>query len=161
MEPKKKETVGKITSDNFLKTPYSDDPIEIEREINKDYDEKLFKCVAETKKVFHGDFYIEGILKKEPILFKTLHHYFVGRASCPTPNYDQSVYRYNRLSEKIDFLWVIPDRGTCFYLRDHALEVVAEEKDLLNFILSFDDGDLLKLCKKFNGEAPDSTLIIS
>jgi len=157
----KKETIGKISRDLQLKTPDSTDPIEIERELHQDYEKNVFECVNRSKKDFMGSFYVVVDTKKEPLMHNVLRKYFLGRSTCPTPNYDQTVYRYDRGLDKLDFLWVIPDRGTSFYLRDHALEVVAEEKDLLNFVLSFDDGELLRICKKLNGESIDSPLIIS
>lgn len=161
MESKKRETIGKISRDMQLKQPDSVDPIEIERVLHQEYEKNIFECVDKHKKEFIGSFFIVVDTKKEPLMHNVLRNYFIGRVTCPTPNYDQTVYRYDRSIDKLDFLWVIPDRGTCFYLKDHALEVVAEEKDLLDFVLSFDEGDLLRACKKFNGETPDSTLIIS
>jgi len=88
-------------------------------------------------------------------------NYFAGRRSCPTPNYDQSVYRYDRKNSQIQYLWTVPSRDACHYLKDNALEVVPAEHELLNYVLKFDAGILLRLCKKFNKEEENSTKIIS
>ena len=45
-----------------------------------------------------------------------------------------------------------------FLFKQNALQVVDEEKELLRFVLQFDDGTLLKLCKKLNGEETDTII---
>ena len=78
--------------------------------------------------------------------------------SCPTPDYDQTIYSYK--DNILTFMWVVPDKGTCYLLRDNALSVAKEERALRDFVISFFDGTLLKLSKKLNKEAIDSNIII-
>lgn len=158
---KKRETVGKASYDMQLKEQCSRDPIEIQRELNKNYLDELVKCVEDAKKEHHGDLFIVVITKKEPLMENVIRSYFSSRISCPTPQYDEAVYHYHRAEENIEFLWTVPDKGTCWHLRDHCLEVVPAEKELLNNVLSFFDGSLMRRCKKINGEAPDSPKIIT
>ena len=86
-------------------------------------------------------------------------NYFYARLSCPTPDYDQTLYKYSHKQESLTFLWVIPSRDTCQLLKDNALQVVPEERELLGFVLNFADGSLFKLAKKLNGEVEDSSLL--
>ena len=98
--------------------------------------------------------------KCEPLLPNTYRNYFIDRQTCPTPNYDQAVYRYNRKKEQIEYIWSIPDRETCHHLRINAMHVVPRERELLSFVLKFADGTLFKLCKKLNGEKLETPELI-
>lgn len=147
-----RDTVGKIALELMQKTPDSRDPIEIERELHKDYESNIYTCLSEGKKTHNGDFFVVVITKKEPLMQNVLRNYFTHRKSCPTPDYDQTVYRYCAKEEYAEFLWVIPSRDTCTLFKDSALEVATEERDLLRFILDFDDGTLYKLAKRLNNE---------
>ena len=49
-ETRSRDTVGKISSDLLNKTPYSNDPIEIERAMHEDYVKNVTACVETAKK---------------------------------------------------------------------------------------------------------------
>lgn len=150
-----KQTVGKIASDLLLK-PEANTVIDQQREMQKDYMKNLFEAVDRGYKKYYGNFFIHVEKKREPLLENVIRNYFIDRQTCPTPNYDQDIFRYNRQKSSIEYLWSIPDRETCFHLKANALQVVNEEKSLLNFVLQFDDGTLLKICKKLNNEKEDT-----
>lgn len=171
------QTVGKIASDLMLKTPDSNDPIEIQRATEQEYLDNLMWCVQHAiKKVdcssikghdecknraaLDGDFYVAALLKKEKLLQNVLRNYFVATKSCPTPTFDQTIYKYNAKKEAIEFLWVIPDQETALTLKDNKQIVVPEERGLLQFVLDYYNGNLHRICKKLNGEtmAPGSLL---
>ncbi len=152
MEPKRVQTVGKIATDLAAQDTYAQSAIELEREIHKEYEDNIHNCIERGKKEHPGDFYVVVLTKKERLLPNVLRHYYLHRSTCPTPDYDQTVYRYYRLHDTHEFIWVIPDKYTCETLRDHALEVPALERDLLRFVLDFYDDTLMKLSKKLNGE---------
>lgn len=155
-----KQTLGSIVADLSTKAPDSTDPIEIQREMQRDYMRNLQEAVDRGYQKYPGDFFIHVELKAEKLLANTFRHYFIDRVTCPTPNYDQSVFRYNRADGKIEYIWTIPDRETCAHLKMHALEVVPEERELLSFVLKFDDGTLFRMCKKFNGEKLETPELI-
>lgn len=156
----KRETVGKISTDLLKKTPDTQSPIELEREMQKEYMDNLIACINDHKKIFDKDFYVVVITKRERLMQNVFRNYFMARLSCPTPDYDQSVYKYDHKNEELSYIWTIPSRDTAYYLREHAMEVAPEENQLLNFVLEFADGTLYKLAKKLNGEALDSPLIL-
>ena len=168
-----KQTVGKIASDLMLKTPESSDPIEIQRATEREYLENLEWCVKHAlKKVdcssitnhdeckkrvaIDGDFYIAALLKKEKLLQNVLRNYFVATKSCPTPTFDQTIYKYNSKKEAIEFLWVVPDQETALTLKENKQIVVPAERSLLQFVLDYYDGNLHRICKKLNGETMDA-----
>jgi len=157
----KKEKLGKIAGDLLGKQPDSRDPIELEREMHKDYESNIHECIETTKKKIVGDFYVVVLTKKEKLLPNVIRNYYFGRLTCPTPDYDQTVYRYNATDDYIEFVWVIPSKDTCELLRFNALEVHQSEKELLGYILDFYDGSLLKTAQRLNREHEDSPLIFS
>jgi len=158
-----RETVGKHSLDLSLKEPASRDPIEIEQEMHQEYEKNVLECIERCKKEFMVPvgswFYIVVLTKREPLMPNVLRHYFFGRRSCPTPDYDQAVYAYDPHQDRIDFLWVIPSRDASKHLIDNALLVAESERDLLRFVLQFADGTLFKISKKLNGEQLDSALL--
>jgi hypothetical protein len=155
----RRETIGKISSELLAKQPDSLSPIEIERTLHQDYEKNIFECIDRGKKDFYGDFFVVVITKQEPLMQNVLRHYFICRLSCPSPDYDQTVYKYTRATEIIEFIWVIPSRETCFTLKENSTQVVPAEYGLLEFVLKFADGTLYKLAKSLNGEADDSALL--
>lgn len=152
-------TVGKISSDLLQKESPTRDPIELEREMHKDYEVNVWKCIERSRKDFHGDFYVVVVTKKERLMPNVLRNYFIGRSSCPTPEYDQTVYHYHKTDDHIEFLWVIPSKDTCELMRNNALQIADDEKRLLYYVLSFYDGSLLKKSKKLNREKEISNII--
>jgi hypothetical protein len=133
--------------------------IDQQREMQKDYEKNFIECLERGKKAIDGDFYLVVETKKERLLVNVLRNYFFYRHSCPTPTYDTAVYKYHRSSDTIEFLWTVPSRDTCELLRDNALEVAPEERDLLHFVLDFYQGTLLARAKKMNNEQAETSLL--
>lgn len=165
----KKKTVGQTSLELSQKTPDTLDPIELQREMQKDYLDNLIWAVKHAKKqvdctgmkghedcankeAWTGDFYVEVITKKEKLMQNVLRNYFSARRSCPTPDYNQSVYKFNSSTDDIEYLWTVPDDQTCEMFVQNALKIVPEERQLLGFILDFKNGSLLQLARKLNGE---------
>lgn len=156
----KRDTVGKISGDLSQKTPESTDPIEIQRAMQEDYIKNIIECIKTNKSKFDGDFYIVVITKNEKLMPNVFRNYFAARSTCPTPDYDQSVFRYYAQEESVDYVWTLPSKDAMFHLRDNAIRVHHEERELLRFVLEFFDGSLDILAKKLNGEEADSPLLI-
>ena len=155
----KKPTVGKIATDLMAKPENQHTVVDQMRENLTDYDKNIFLCVEQAKKTYPGDFYIVVECKKERLLENVIRNYFFARLSAPTPTWDQTVYKYHRNREWLEFLWVVPSKDACEYLTINKHYVVESEYELLKFVLSYNDGTLLKLAKKLNGESDDSPLI--
>ena len=166
----RKETIGKIATDLQNSDSSTINPQEIQRAQEKEYLDNLIWSVKHARKevdcshieshdkcvdrnALEGDFFIVAILKKEPLLENVLRNYFIPTVDCPTPTYDQTVYRYKSSKSDIEFLWVIPDRETCLTLKENKAIVVPGERSLLQFVLDFYDGTLYRLAKKLNGES--------
>lgn len=156
-----KDTIGKISSE--LLTKQVDDTHSAHEQMQEqlnDWDKNIYECIERCKVDYPvGDFYIIVTTKKERLMGNVLRNYFFGRFSCPTPEWDQVVFKYHRKEERIEFLWVIPCKETCDIMSRFPLEVPKEEHELRDFVLSFEDGTLLKLSKKLNGEEESSIIL--
>lgn len=157
----KKKRVGQVAVELMQTEAPTRDPIELQRAMQEDYEANLIECWQRGTREFPGDFFIIVETKKERLLPNVYRNYFYCRLSCPTPTYDQAVYRYVKQDDALEFIWVLPSKDTCTVLVDHALEVVPEERELLYFVLQFNDGTLLRIAKELNGERPDSPLLIT
>jgi hypothetical protein len=102
--------------------------------------------------MYYGDFYLVVETKKEPKMQNVLRNYFFHRSSCPTPTYDNTVYKYHKADDRIEFLWVLPSKQVCKMIKDYAVELSADQRELVKFVLDDADGTLLKRCKQLNGE---------
>lgn len=156
----KKPTVGKIATDLMAKPETGHTVIDQMRENLTNYDADLIARVEQDKKIYPGDFYVVALLRAERLLPNVKRVQFLTRFSAPTPEWDQVVYKYHKKDDKLEWLWVVPARDICEYLTYHQLEVAESERELLKFVLDFNDGTLLRLAKKLNGEADTSPLIV-
>jgi hypothetical protein len=147
-----RENLGKISQELLAKTPDTRDPIELERSMQKDYLKNVWECVERSKSIYSDQFYVTVLTKQEYLMPNVFRNYFFARKSCPTPNYDQSVFRYTTTDDKLEYIWTIPDRDTCYTLVNQALLVAPEEQELLNFVLQFKNGELAQLAMQLNNE---------
>jgi hypothetical protein len=125
----------------------------------QDYMNNLIECAETNRKLIQGDFFIVSQLKLETLLsnaLPTFREYFIAQQTCPSPNYDQNLYKYDSTNEEITYIWSIPDRETSHYLFENQVVVHESERQLLEFVLKFADGSLFRLMKQLNGEKHDS-----
>jgi hypothetical protein len=156
-----RENVGKIATDLTAKATSPLSPIELEREAQKNYLNELLAAIEKGKKVYEGDFYIHVETKLEKLLQNVTRNYFFIRSTCPTPFFDQSVFKYDYKEEKLTYIWTVPCKDAAYHLKEFAIEVVKEERELLYMVLKYFDGTLLKIAKKLNGETSDLDVIIT
>lgn len=155
------ETVGSASSRLLSKKSEIYNPIEIQREVHKDFEREFFKCMSEAEKIYDSDYYIVVLTKKERILENVLRNFFFSRKSCPTPEYDQAVYKIHKeKNQAIQFLWVLPSKDTCQLFIENALIIAPEERLLLHYILEDSSGNLLRYAKKLNNEQDNSAFLV-
>ncbi len=161
MNEEKRDTVGAISS-ALLEHQYQDDHSADEqmREQLTDYETNINGIVESGLRIYPHNFYVVVLTKKERLMQNVLRNYFFHRLSCPTPEYDQIVYKYIRSSNILEFLWVIPAKDVCEHMRDNALEIPESERTLLNFVMDFYDNSLLMYAKKENSESALSPLLM-
>lgn len=117
-----------------------------------EYDKNVHEAIMAGCKQFKGDFYVVVLVKRERLMRNVLRLYYFPRESCPTPQHEQMVYRYHRKTGHVEELWVIPSLEACVILYNEASYAHPEEKQLLQYVLDFEDGTLLDKAKKLNGE---------
>lgn len=137
-----RETVGKHAFDIMSKPRESHNPIDYQREMHKEYMDEVYKCIDYHKKFFEDDFFVVVLTKRERLMEPVLRNFFLGRRSCPTPTYDQTVFKYHKDLDGLELIWTLPDKETALMFKEHALEVIPEERELRDFVLSFFDGTL-------------------
>lgn len=165
---KTSSTVGKASLDLATSTQNEIyDRQEIEKEVHKgsnsqkSYEEEIWETIQNGKKddAIQGSFYIVVLLKKERILNNVLRQYFFYRQTCPTPEYDQTVYKYIPEGDKIEYIWTVPDVETCNYLPLHKNSLKEDQLLLLSMIEAFKKGDLEKWAAKLNNEPTQFILL--
>lgn len=149
----KKKSVGQAALELQNKQDDKITPTEQMQEQLDTYESNISDCINfNIKRLGNGvEFFVIVITKKEPLMQNVIRNYFFGRETCPTPDYDQIVYKYTN-TDDLELIWVIPSKDTCFLFKRDALFVKSEEKKLLKYVLDFADGTLFKLAIKLNGE---------
>lgn len=148
-----RKTVGAISSELIM--GMSDDTHSAHdqsAEHLREYEHNVELAVEAGKKKHDGDFFVVVLTKKERLMRNVLRFYYFSRQTCPSPEWDQTVYHYHIGSDHIEYLWTVPSKDTCQYLKDFALELPPDEHELLRYVFDFDDGTLLNKAKQLNGE---------
>lgn len=159
----KKESFLEATAPKILTASETANPMEVVKMCDRNgaYGKNVAQSVERYKKKFPGDFYLVGFIKEKRMPSigvsilerkRCLSLSFWGRYSCPTPDYRQIVYRYHRKDDKLEFLWVIPDRYTCITYSTNRAIIDKSEWGLLKYVLEFLDGTLLQRAQVLNNE---------
>ena len=147
-----KKKAGQASIEALSKAPDTRDPIELQRELMKEYCDNVIQCALDGKNKYNGTFYVVVITKREKLMQNILRSYYFHRATCPTPDYDQAVFQFNPFTEKFKEIWVIPDQEACIVLYENALDVVPDEQGLRDYVLDFASGELFQKALRLNGE---------
>jgi hypothetical protein len=156
----KQKTAGQISLELLRSglpdhTAYEQTP-----EMLKDFDNQMFTCIKRGMEQYEGDFYIVIVTKKEPLMLNVLRNYWIPTGACPTPDFDQAVYKWHRKDEHLEYIWTIPARDICEYFYANPLLIEPDERILLQHICDYYDGTLLRIAKRLNGEVDDKPRII-
>lgn len=152
------KTVGLYSYELSQKKDDKINPIDLQREIHKgnesddSYENQVRIAIMRGCQRYEGDFFVVVLFKKERLLQNVVRQYFIDRKSCPLPQYDQVVYRFDRNKGDISFIWVIPDKSSCSALLLNRHLVPLEEMHLLKYIDDFNSGDLDLLSTRINNE---------
>lgn len=146
------KTVGEQYIEGAWKEPDTRDPIELQRAMQSEYIYNLEECTLNfRKKNPNIDFFVVVLTKQEKLMDKMFRFYYVARYSCPTPEYDQSVYHYKHKDESLKFIWCVPDQNTVFCVTRDA-PYIPDHQDLIEMCFAFTNGKLLQKCKELNNE---------
>jgi len=154
---KRKKTVGQEAIDRLNNPDHTQTVVDTQREADKEYFDEIKKCV-DTHKSWDTPYYIVVHQKKEQLLENVVRRYFLARESLPSPQWDQTVWRYTPLSGDLRFVWTLPDENTAKWMAGNPKEIPKEQHQLLAFVLEFLDKKLFKhFDEMFNKEILTST----
>ena len=123
---------------------------ELSKEMNKDYMSTLIDTALKAKQKYDGTYYVVVLTKREKLIQTAIRNFFVARKSCPTPSYEQTVYRFNPKDESLEFLWIVPSKDIAkgMYSQRYNLELCGDS--LLPFVVDFFEGRLYNKAIKLN-----------
>lgn len=153
-----KDTVGKLSRDLSMQDDLKINPIDLQRAIHKghnsedSFEHQLLTCLERGKNAIDGPFFIVVLAKKERVMHNVVRQYFLFRHTCPTPEYDQTVYRFDPKDEHLEYLWTVPDKETTTGLAMMGNSVEPEYRQLAKFCSDFMLGNLDRKCARLNGE---------
>lgn len=157
----KRKTIGQIAQEKQQEKIPEKKLWPYVEEAAKDFMANLLECVERGKKLFENrDFFISNAGKNEQILWNVMRSYWIPLQACPTPNFDQVVFRYRWQSEQLEEVWCIPTKDACEYLIRNKNYVIPAEQDVLAYTIAFVDGSLEKMAKFLNEEKEDAPNII-
>ena len=136
------KTVGQEAYDRLLKPDTGQGIVDTQREADKAYFEEMEKVIKQLG--WTEPYYIVVHVKKEQLMQNVIRRYFIGRKSLPTPQWDQTVWRFYPKTGNCEFVWCLPDENTGAYLASHPTGVQPEDEQLRQFVLDFLDDKLYR-----------------
>lgn len=151
-DPKNYVPIGKMIQEASSKPLETVELRELQREFNKDYMDELFKAAITGKKrhTEHDNYFVVVLMKRDRLMRKKLTNYFTTRVTCPTPAHDQSVYTFNKKTEDLQFLWVIPDKETCRSMYTQRYNIDQLHSSIMPYVVDFVEGRLNSYERQFN-----------
>lgn len=112
------------------------------------------KTFCKERPKFDGDFYVVNLLKAEKV--GALRSFFFPKLACPTPTFDQIVFKYDHVKGDLKLIWSIPCKEACKYYQEmfikHKNEIDPSEFALAENVIKFVSGEYDILCAKLNDE---------
>ena len=78
---------------------------------------------------------------------------FIGRRTCPTPDYNQDAFRVHN-DGSIEYLWSLPTKLDVYIILEEKFKLALdpEYSELVKMVLDFSDGTLLRLAQTFDAQ---------
>jgi hypothetical protein len=130
----KRKTVGQEAYDRMINPDENQGIIDTQREVHKSYLKEINNTIDKHKD-WKDPFYVVVIAKKERIMENVIRQYFMARKTLPTPQWDQTVWRFEPAGGDLRFLWCTPDENTAKWMAGNTSEVPPEQYELLRTVL--------------------------
>lgn len=163
----KKKTYGQhIVEHTARNETLDDDVIEYRRAMEPSIISEIERVAFEAKNTDpytkKDHYYIVFLLKKERI-GQAIRPYIFARLSCPTPHWNQTVYKFYKNSDSLEYLWHIPGILRYYSIVNDPKRYLDDKnfKTMAQFVLLDHSGDLLHWVKKENGELKDALITIN
>ena len=125
---------------------------EYQREMHKTFEENITEAVRRGLKLGRDVFYIVVLFRKDRLMSNVVRQQFFPRITCPTPDYDQTVYRYSKATGDLEYLWTVPDQASTQLLLFQGGDLPEEYKQLSQFCQEYILGNLERKAAALNGE---------
>lgn len=133
---KRKKTVGEEAIIRLANPDDKQEVVETQREADKEYFPQMEICIQNHSQ-WDKPYYIVVHQKKERLLENVIRRYFIGRQSMPTPQWDQTLWRYDPGTGNLRFIWTLPDENTAKWMAANPKELSENHHELVGFIMSF------------------------
>lgn len=155
-----KKTIGEYSYELQQKPDEKINPIDLQREVHKgntnedSFENQIRLTVERGEKVYEKDFFVVVLFRKERLkgLQNVLRQQFFHRRSCPTPEFDQTVYKYHKNDTRLEYLWTIPNWQWAHYMQENKFLFPLDQQVLIQLVDDFFTGKLNELCAKLNKE---------
>jgi hypothetical protein len=77
---------------------------------------------------------------------------FFTRSTCPTPAFNQAVYRYDVKNGKLEIAWQLPSNKRCLKLLAQPFALDEGERLLIGYVHDLKSGALEQLARDLNNE---------
>lgn len=146
-----RETVGKIITD--LKAQYTDKDFAEVSDIGKhgtqSLMDKIWEHALQKKDELQCVFFLSLKKWKDPITGSHRTQLY-SHIACPSPDFFQSVWRFDPRGDKLEYLWSLPGPQRCVDMYNNKDLVPPEEWWLLSYVIRFLEDDLDKFCIALN-----------
>lgn len=150
------KTLGEHSLSLQAEGPMDTDSIELQREFfkgsnsKKSLEEEIWETVDNGLKAYPGDFCVVMLTKKERHLKNVVRNFLFHRFTCPRPEFDQTVYRYHRNDDSLEYLWTVPNNATCMNLPLYKNHLPEDQQLLISMAEAFNAGELDKYSDTVN-----------
>lgn len=141
---------------------------EISEAMGPQRQQKLYSIAKETAKqeyFSNRDFYIVAVwsFSRDFAPGQVPEDFFFVRRSCPTPGYNQNVFKYHHQTGSIEFLWSIPKKRRYYELWANRTRYINDPvlKARTAFVVSMETGKLMEWVLKENGNLKDAVININ
>lgn len=160
-----KPTVGEASLKLRNQKQESFEPLELAEAMlkGKSYEDSYEYLINSTIKrakedeAIHGDFYVVVLFRGERATPNAIRNQYFYTQYCPTPQYDQTVYKHYKHSDELKFLWVVPSKPVCMMMNQIGYIPHTSEMELYKFVKAFMSRELDKICASYNNE-PDALI---
>ncbi len=159
MKAQRSKTVGQYSHEFQQKPDEKINAIDLQRAIFKgdkpenSLENRVKKAVEDGIAKFEGNFFLVLLLRKERLMPNVIRPMLICQQTCPTPTYDQTVWSYNRSEEKLEQVWVVPDKQTVPFLILMKKYLPSDQEKLVEFAEIFVSGELDRFCQRLNCQA--------
>lgn len=159
----KKKTIGsQILEHDTKRLALEDDIIEYRKQMEPDILKKLYNTAFAVKDndLYRNKYFYVVMLTINDKVLRTPRIVMLARRSCPTPVYNQAVWKFDHLTGTLEFLWSIPDSILYNHIIANPEKYINDKEcsDTAKFVILMESGDLLKWVKKENKEKRDAVI---